>query len=163
MLTLENRTAVDAVTKAEEEVSRLAGLPESDPSTRGIRVQVYWNIQQHRFSVVDLATGRVIPDLHPESLVLRDATFVVQRAGRERVRRERRKNVHAFVRGVLWTGEPPEAAWQGVAYNPYVDDRWTDREARKGVVAAKWARLTNDQGKAVVHYDTLTAHALSPL
>jgi hypothetical protein len=57
------------------------------------------------------------------SVALRDATFVVQPAGRERVRREGRKNVHAFVRGKLvdvdlvYSMADVKAA---ITYNPYL-------------------------------------------
>ena len=123
------------------------------------KVQVYWNIRLRRYSVVDLATGRVIPGLHPESLVLQDAVFVVRRAGRERVLREGRKNVHAFVRGVLVADEPAAAVWRAVSYNPYREGVWTDRDAHKQVVAANFARLTAGE-RPSVHYDAAQAHVL---
>ena len=67
---------------------------------KNIRVEVYWNLHKRLFSVRALEgenKGRVID--HAYGVRLSDATFVSQPAGRERVRREGVKNVHAFVRG----------------------------------------------------------------
>jgi hypothetical protein len=61
------------------------------------RVEVYWNLHKNCFSYRPIG-GRVI---HADSIVLKDVTFAVQPAGRERVLREKKKNVHAFVRGTL--------------------------------------------------------------
>lgn len=42
--------------------------------------------------------------MHRKRLLISGATFVVREAGRQRVLRERRKNVHAFVVGLLVDG-----------------------------------------------------------
>lgn len=67
-----------------------------------LRVEIYWNLHLNLFSVRALegrAKGKVIA--HARDVLVRDPQFVVQKAGRERVLREGRKNVHAFVRGQL--------------------------------------------------------------
>lgn len=60
-------------------------------------VDVYWNVRAHCYSVRH--EGRVID--HMRKVALTDARFVVHPAGRARVLRTGRKNVHAFVRGEL--------------------------------------------------------------
>jgi hypothetical protein len=67
-----------------------------------MRVEVYFNLHRRLFSVRALEgkrKGRVIDHL-PECAI-RDAKFVVSEAGRQRVLREQKKNVHAYVRGEL--------------------------------------------------------------
>lgn len=96
----------------------------TDPSLvpTGMRVQAYWNLHRHCFSVVALEgehKGRVIAHL-PE-VRLADARFTVRPSGRERVRREGRKNVHAFVRG-RWQQSVPNVIRVCVTYNPYKHD-----------------------------------------
>ena len=59
------------------------------------RVEVYRNLHNDKLSV--RYKGKVVG--HVDSIWLRDAKFAVQPAGRDRVRREKKKNVHAFVRG----------------------------------------------------------------
>lgn len=67
-----------------------------------MRVGVYFNLHKRMFSVRAMDgenKGRVVRHL-PECAV-RDVKFVVSEAGRQRVLREQKKNVHAYVRGEL--------------------------------------------------------------
>lgn len=80
-------------------------------------VQVYWNLHKNCWSVRNKKTGRIVK--HLSNVVLRNCRFVVHEAGRQRVIRERRKNVHAFVEGVLSRPAPQESPWVPVKYNPY--------------------------------------------
>ena len=63
------------------------------------KVFVYYNLHQHMWSVKDIKTGRVI--CHQYEVQLYNATFKVSAAGRARVLKERRKNVHAGVQGYM--------------------------------------------------------------
>lgn len=85
--------------------------------------EVYRNLQRRCYSV-RTPHGRVFQ--HTDNAVLRDARFVVQAAGRARVQRERRKNVHALVRGEYvgaWAVDPASRDghpdWVAVTYDPY--------------------------------------------
>ena len=61
---------------------------------------------------------------HTDAIALIDVTFIVNEAGRDRVRAEKRKNVHAWLLGYI----PPEPIesdmWHhaAITYNPYRDD-----------------------------------------
>ena len=66
---------------------------------RAFRHEVYKNLHTGLWSVRSCQTGLVV--LHAESVVLQDCRFVVQKAGRNRVLQEKRKNVHAFIVGTL--------------------------------------------------------------
>ena len=84
-----------------------------------MRVFVYWNLHKRLWSVKAMQgenKGRVIA--HVKGLALKDATFKVSRAGRERVLREQRKNVHAGVVGELLQGKDFFGTTR-VTYNPY--------------------------------------------
>lgn len=59
------------------------------------RHEAYFNLHKHCLSLRPLG-GKV---QHANAVIFTDAQFVVSRAGRQRVLREKRKNVHAFVRG----------------------------------------------------------------
>lgn len=61
------------------------------------RVQVYWNLHKNMFSVRDKKTNKVIA--HTDSIILNNVKFVVHESGRQRVLKEQRKNVHAYVEG----------------------------------------------------------------
>jgi hypothetical protein len=66
--------------------------------------------------------GRVIG--HCDGLHLSDVEFVVNAKGRDRVRIERRKNVHAWLRGYIEFAPPAREIFdhRAVTYNPYHDD-----------------------------------------
>ena len=83
----------------------------------GDRIEVYRNLHKDCFSI--RKNGRVVKHLfNDEKLDMEDVKFAVQPAGRVKVLRERKKNVHAFVRGTYIS--KGLAAWQSVAsYNPY--------------------------------------------
>ena len=86
-----------------------------------MRVFVYFNLHKLLWSVRALEgpnKGRVIE--HAREVFLTDCQFKVSEAGRQRVIRERQKNVHAGVVGQLG-GARPASAPQGerVTYNPY--------------------------------------------
>ena len=63
-----------------------------------------------------------------------DARFHVQPAGRKRVLKEKRKNVHAYISGKLketfWFTQAPKYVWtakQRVTYNPYKHKSFVDK------------------------------------
>jgi hypothetical protein len=62
-----------------------------------MRVQVYRNLNNGLISIQDLSTGLVLG--HASAIDLQEASFIVREAGRQQVIKEKRKNVHAFVRG----------------------------------------------------------------
>ena len=102
-----------------------------------MKVEVYRNLHNGMLSIRDAKTKHVVG--HADRVTLADATFHVSQSGRERVLREKRKNVHAVVRGTLVSfmfgggykgrslssyvpdGEVPQFAMSDVQvkYNPY--------------------------------------------
>jgi len=58
---------------------------------------VYRNLNNGLISIQDLSTGLVLG--HASAVDLQEASFIVREAGRQQVIKEKRKNVHAFVRG----------------------------------------------------------------
>ena len=88
-----------------------------------MRVEVYFNLHKKLWSVVDLSTGLVVG--HVDEIAIKDPSFAVQPAGRRKVLREGRKNVHAFVRGERLEQPHVDEEWLSrrggvpVYYNPY--------------------------------------------
>ena len=79
-----------------------------------MRVAVYRNLHKGCFSVQH--KGRVIA--HVSEIALVDVEFRVSQAGRARVLKEGRKNVHAKVWGTI-TQQKIEKDLTEVYYNPY--------------------------------------------
>jgi hypothetical protein len=83
--------------------------------------------------------GRVVT--HAEKVLLKDATFAVQPAGNAKVRREKKKNVHAFVRGEWLSALSQSAARRSVMYNPYKFETFVFADNQEPVFAAKSVAL----------------------
>ena len=99
--------------------------PRPDAADSGPIVDVYRNLNTGGLSgraVSGPARGRVI--WHAQTVLIRNAHFRVQPGGQARARRERQRNVHAFVRGhaapdadvTPFLGDP---ALTPVRYNPF--------------------------------------------
>lgn len=85
-----------------------------------MKVYVYKNIRRKDWSVKALEgpdKGRVIG--HEVVVALRDVEFRVGEAGRRRVLREQRKNVHAGAVGQLVNAQTQAIPGEIVSYNPY--------------------------------------------
>lgn len=92
-----------------------------------MRVFVYFNLHKKCFSIKALEgadKGRVVA--HRDTVVLDGCKLLVSEAGRQRVLREKRKNVHAGVTGVWINGDRVESHYEflsmvgrQVTYNPY--------------------------------------------
>jgi len=65
----------------------------------GRRVKVYFNLHTFKFSVKDAKLNIVL--FHCNGIVLNNVTYQVGKAGRDRVRQEGVKNVHAYVCGEI--------------------------------------------------------------
>ena len=116
------------------------------------RVYVYWNLHKHLFSVKDTRTGRVV--CHAHMVEIQDATVAVSQAGRARVLRERRKNVHAGVRGTVtwlvedWPCDLQMTGWTRITYNPYKYDSFVRASDEQPVEGAEEVRLVIRNGRA---------------
>lgn len=85
-----------------------------------MRVFVYYNLHKKTWSVRSLegeTKGRVIA--HMDNLSVLNATFKVSEAGRQRVLRDKKKNVHAGVVGELAGQLDLTGVQFPVSYNPY--------------------------------------------
>ena len=105
-------------------------------------VDVYHNFPRNLWSV---RQKKVVVD-RAEEVVLRDALFVVSEAGRQRVLKERRKNVHAVVRGRLdEVSTSSLKGWVRITYNPYLGPTFVVRSTGRPVYRAAVVRFTADR------------------
>ena len=86
-----------------------------------MKVEVYRNLHKNCWSVRDTKTGRVVN--HVDFIAIHNAKFVVRPAGRAKVLKEQRKNVHAFIRGTAsFSLEDAIPATRQISYNPYKNE-----------------------------------------
>ena len=85
----------------------------------GDRVEIYRNLHRNCFSV--RRNGIVVKHLFDdESIALENVSFVVREKGRLRVLKEKKKNVHAFVRGTVSSSSHFTGLYFQAYYNPYI-------------------------------------------
>jgi hypothetical protein len=106
-----------------------------------MRVYVYFNLHKKLWSVRALdgaQRGRVIA--HAHDLRLADCSFRVSEAGRQRVIRERCKNVHAGVVGTLLEASLPQGTMceQRITYDPYRFATFVDAETLAPIAHARF-------------------------
>ena len=90
-------------------------------------IEIYRNLHKKCFSI--RKNGKVVDYLRDDQeLHLMDVKFRVQPAGREKVRREKKKNVHAYVKGTvgplggLQRKKLLSYCFQTATYDPYTMD-----------------------------------------
>lgn len=115
--------------------------------TEGQKVDVYWNLHRNCYSVKSRSGpdyGKVIA--HAETVTVCNVQLVVSQAGRRRVLKEKRKNVHAVLRGV-WSS-PSDAATVGITYNPYKYETFVLRDSEAPILTAAVAVGRIVEGRA---------------
>jgi len=116
-------------------------------------VKVYRNLRKNTFSVLSTTApdrGRLIG--HADVVVLANVTFKVSQAGRQRVLKDKQKNVHAYVVGLLqYTAQDLdlldslEGFVQEVTYNPYKHTTFVYKDTGLPCFSAGVALLINNR------------------
>lgn len=92
------------------------------------------------WSVKDTSTGLVVD--RATTVHISGAQLRVSKKGRDRVLKEKRKNVHAGIVGVRIKKSPPNLKWVRVTYNPYKTDSFVICGDDIPVLNAKYVKLT---------------------
>ena len=116
-----------------------------------MKVKVYFNLHKKLFSVVAMEgpnKGRVIK--HVNKVDLERCIFRVQQAGRKRVIKENRKNVHAYVSGHMRPLDSSIEISREATYNPYKHSTFIDRTDSSPVRHKKHCRLVVENNRAKI-------------
>lgn len=118
-----------------------------------MKVAVYWNFHKKIFSIQsrDKETYGLVVS-HLKSAVVALPKFVIRQAGREKVLKEKKKNVHAYIVGHLikdvpmsFTNWDEEKGYNSrarlISYNPYKDTTFVTVDTKEEVSSAAMARL----------------------
>ncbi len=101
----------------------------------GRRVQVHFNLHRKTFSIRDARTKRVVG--YADNIMLHDVLFVVNQSGRNRVLREKKKNVHAYCEGTFACYYAPSDTISNVSYNPYLYETFINTRSGQPVTHAE--------------------------
>jgi len=102
------------------------------------KVFVYKNLHKDCWSIKQNGLVKA----HANSIRLWDCSFQVNQKGREKVLKEKRKNVHAGIKGfidqacVLDLNEAPS-----ITYNPYKYETFVNKETEEPIFYAIFAKL----------------------
>lgn len=113
-----------------------------------MRVDIYFNIHKSKqsnekiFSVKDKKTNKVVNHL-AGGFFIKNAQFIVNESGRQRVLSERKKNVHAFIRGELLFSEIPSKE-SSATYNPYLYSSFVDTVSKERVFRSDLVYIDKD-------------------
>ena len=118
----------------------------------GQTILIAYHLYRRCFSIRNANTRKVIG--YTDRIVVRNARFIVSQAGRARVLRERKKNVHAYVKGI-YEKELQHMSIIGIQareayYNPYFNPLFVDRLTNESLYSAKI--VVCEEGK--VYYRT---------
>ena len=102
------------------------------------KIEIYFNLHKKTWSVRQ--GGKVVQ--HTNFICVRDPQYVVRKTGKEKVRREKRKNVHAFVRGYVENRLPtfPKKS-MFVTYNSYKNDSFVERNTNDSICSTPFPAL----------------------
>jgi hypothetical protein len=119
----------------------------------GKKVMVYYNLHKKTFSVS--YDNKVI--IHADYVKLGDVEFRVRTGGRDRVRSEKQKNVHAFVIGNLLEyceypceNIPNPPSTNIITYNPYKNETFVYKDGGQPIYTAKEVDMINSTNKLFV-------------
>ena len=111
-----------------------------------MKYDIYYNLRKKCLSVRDGKSRKVVGHIH--RVWLADVDFKVSEAGRQRVLREKKKNVHAFVRGTPLAWDSTRVPLEGhtyLYYNPYTTKGFIDKNGK----VVKSAKSVIINGKSV--------------
>ena len=101
------------------------------------RVYVYFNLHRKCFSIRQ--GTRVVE--HANRVCLKDVKYLVQPAGRKKVLKEKKKNVHAWLSGYYVKSLPVHVISFDVTYNPYKYETFVDTQDHEPQEWSEYAYL----------------------
>lgn len=115
-------------------------------------IRVYYNFRKKLFSVQAKVNGKWTVVEHTKDIYLRNATFKVSEAGRQRVLKQKRKNVHAFIIGERFPFIPKSFVYRDeVSYNPYKGPNFViANQYDKPVDEAKYVTIIDNKVIALI-------------
>lgn len=109
-------------------------------------VEVYRNLHRNCYSIKQDGLVKA----HAEHITLDNCTFHVNEVGRDRVRKTKRKEVHAWIKGYIseYT-DLPSSELNRIYYNPYKNDHFMHR-VEIGPMSATFCEIVKTDRVALV-------------
>ena len=109
------------------------------------KIRIYRNLNNGTMSIQQKIDKSWKVTGHVTACVVKDVRFVISESGRQRVIRDGRKNVHAYGEGIL-LGEADDDIYApySLAYNPYTDASFLDRNSRRSIERCSFLVVRNN-------------------
>jgi len=115
------------------------------------QVRIYYNFHKKLYSVQEKVDGRWKVVEHTNNINLINVTFKVSEAGRQRVIKEKRKNVHAAMIGERFPFIPKSFVYRDeVSYNPYKSPYFMVKSEDKPLDKAKYVQIVDGKVIAMI-------------
>ena len=111
-----------------------------------MKIRIYFNLHRKLFTVQHMTAKGWRVLRHAAEIHMHFPRFKVSEAGRQRVLREKRKNVHAFIEGIFTAPITVFAEdMEQVTYNPYKTDSFVIRDTGIPVQGGRYlvGKVTN--------------------
>jgi len=125
----------------------------SDNDYIGKKVMLYYNLHKQTFSII----YKSLVIFHADYVKLKDVEFRVRPGGREKVLKEKRKNVHSFVIGTLMDycvfpceNLPSEPNNNIVTYSPHKYSSYVMKDTEEPVYYANEVEMINSKNKIFI-------------
>jgi hypothetical protein len=115
------------------------------------KVRIYRNLHKKLYSVQEKVDGRWKVVEHTNNINLINVTFKVSEAGRQRVIKEKRKNVHAAMIGERFPFIPKSFVYRyEVSYNPYKSPYFMVKSEDKPLDKARYVQIVDGKVIAMI-------------
>jgi hypothetical protein len=115
------------------------------------QIRIYYNFTKKIFSVQEKVNGSWKVVEYTNEIFIRNATFKVSESGRQRVLKQKRKNVHAFILGERFPFIPKSFVYRDeVSYNPYKQGNFMLVSENKPLDRAKYVAIIGGKVIALI-------------
>jgi hypothetical protein len=147
----------------ENQLDLFAGTDDEAPaedSHIGKRVMVYYNLHKKTFSI----QYKSLVIAYADYVKLNNVEFRVRQGGKEKVRTDLEKNIHAFVIGNLIdfkpypsTDIPSPSSSKSITYDPYKYDTFVYRDSEEPVMNAGEVEMINQPGGKIFQINEIAS------
>ena len=107
-------------------------------SLKEVKIYRNLNARNHNFSIKQ--NNKVVG--HTNNLTLENCQMIINRKAQIRIRKNKKKEVHAFICGTIIEGNLKYCD-NRLIYNPYINDEFKDKNG--DVFTAKFIQIINDK------------------
>ena len=107
-------------------------------------IRIYKNLHKNCYSIQEKINGYWKVIEYSNNILIKNCMFKVYESGRQRVIKEKRKNVHAYVYGEKVNKNIDISNLIIISYNPYISDTFYIKETKEKIYKANYILLKED-------------------